>query len=162
MTLKSVFITVSLVAMIGAVHAQNADLYVAADNQAVVYLNGNIIGRTLDWRNHIAYTLTVKEGDLIEVTGIDLGAKYGVIAALVSRSNPKKRCITKPRHGPWTTKDKKRATTLFPVRASIKKGDPGSATFFPYRETGAQYVWARDAGEGDIIQLQLKVTSACF
>ena len=160
-----------LLKLISIIQAQNAELYVAADNLADVYLNGDLVAKTYDWKNFVRYSLTVKSGDVIAVEASDLGVVYGVIAALVSGN---KKCVTRVNRGPWRAvlsanvlnedwKCKGFDSSLwsFPSAATVTPPNPGTAPKFPYQSTGAQYVWARGGGVNYRVALRLVVTSAC-
>ncbi len=162
---------VALMTLISIIQAQNAELYVAADNVANVYLNGDLIAKTYDWNNFVSYSLTVRRGDVIAVEASDLGVIYGVIAALVSGN---KKCVTTVNRGPWRAvlavnvlnqdwkcKSFDSSSWPFPSAATVTPPNPGTAPKFPYQSTGAQYVWARGGGVNSRVALRLVVTSAC-
>ena len=163
--------TAVLVTLISIIQAQNAVLYVAADNLADIYLNGDLLAKTYDWKNYVSYPLSVKNGDVIAVEASDVGVVYGVIAALVSG---RKRCVTRVNRGPWRAilsskvlnqnwKRKKfnSWSWSFPSAATVTPPHPGTAPKFPYHSTGAQYVWARGGGVNSRVALRLVVTRAC-
>ena len=65
--------TMMMMALISATRAANADLFVAADNTADLYVNGNRLSKTFDWQGYVRYTINVRVGDVIAVEAEDLG-----------------------------------------------------------------------------------------
>lgn len=164
-----------VIALISVTKAANADLFVAADNTADLYVNGNRLSKTFDWQGYVRYTINVRVGDVIAVEAEDLGAGvYGVIAALVSRSGGNK-CVTNINKGPWRAINLKEVRDApwktkgyddrfwpVPVASTVTPPQSGSALSFPYRRTGADYVWAFGARGNSQIALRLVVTERCF
>lgn len=140
-------------------------LYVAADDLAVVWINGARYGHTRHLSKTFNVSITVKQGDIIEIETIDWAIKYGVIAALG-------KCVSKVGLGPWWVTVR---GTNFPhpklfrsIASNIVPPGSGSSGDFPYF-TGAQYVW----GDKNYVSydptlgrssfwLRMDVTSACF
>ncbi len=157
--------------LVSVSYSEKAQIYVAADDRAAVYLNGELLAKTYDWPNFVNYSLNVNVGDVIAVEATDLGGGYGVVAALVSGS---KQCVTKKGKEPWRAvksskvrnkdwKCKGFDSSLWPLPmpASFTETETGAAINFPYKSTKAQYVWARRAGERSTVALRLVVTRDC-
>lgn len=152
----------------------NADLYVSCDNRCDVYLNRRVIARLYNWWEQSKYSVTVKPGDVIVVAAKDDGAPYGAMAALIST---KKACVTKVGAGPWRAakeggdnlagvdflgQDPRAIEVMpFPSKATVVVPGPGTFRSFSYETTGAEYVWAEDAGKDDPIIIRLQVTDEC-
>ena len=172
---RSVFCiaVVAAIAHLCAAAVPNARLTVAADNTAALYINGVQLSKTFDWQGFVQYDITVREGDVIAIDAEDLGAEWGVIAALKVKG--KRACSTMVHRGPWKAidfaqvgasddwKNKGYDASSWPVpgAASIIPPAPGSAPGFPYKRTKAQYVWAQGLGGNSRIALRLDVTAKC-
>ena len=140
---------------LGVAQALNAQMFVAVDNPAEIFLNSELLAKTLDWHNYVNYNFNVKFGDVIRIRAKDLGAAYGVVAALLYDNFY---CVTKPNGGPWwVVVDERRREYANPGEAAVKRGDPGSSLLFLYDATGEQYVLAKGDGENDSFIIEIRI-----
>lgn len=163
-------------------NATEVELYAAADNELRVFHVDNIgrsfdfVGAATKWWEQVKYTITVNTGDVILVYAKDLGALYGVTAALVSANGE---CVTKVGAGPWRavnlglnrnetqrtifdTFSSVASSLPFPTAATAVKPGPGTVVCgCSSSETAeAEYVWAEGAGENGEIGLRLDITNS--
>lgn len=150
----------------------NAVLSVAADNKAWIFHNGVHLGDIHHLRKTFQKQLTVHVGDVIYIVAQDRGGGYGVIADLIAYGQ---HCVTRPGYGPWRAMSlqhiPKEQTKEYRTPSSNAKANtelsfptaphiPGRSTSFPYA-SGAQYVWAKGAGEHHKIFIRLEVSNNC-
>lgn len=144
--------------------SSNAVLNVTADNAAWIFHNGVHLGDVHDWPQNFQKQLTVHVNDR--------GGGYGVVADLIAFGQ---HCVTKPGRGPWRAMSLdqvgKKYGNLFKApssnaKAEKKLGFPtaayklGRSSGFPF-QGGAEYVWAKGAGEHSTIFIRLEVTDNC-
>lgn len=163
-----------LIALLSVSEAATHQVFVAADNKAALYVNGRLFSKTFEWQGFVQYDITLREGDVVAIDAKDLGAEWGAIAAVVPKG--KKPCSTLIHKGPWRAVDYKLVGGSdkwknkgyysgwwpHPTAASIKAPAPGSALGFPYKYTGAQYVWAKGVGQNGRIALRLEIAKRCL
>lgn len=148
------------------------EIVFAADNAIEMFINGKSYGSVSDWRLTKTVTVNLRRGDVVAFRIEDMGVWYGAIAAFKAPF--------------WhSTGDKNidwRATKAFNIAGDINAwmypsysacrwrkpvlrnpGSivPGKSQLFPYGETGAEYVWAANAGVGDSIFLRTVVGVQC-
>ena len=162
-----------LIALLSVTEAANARVYVAADNNAALYVNGVQLFKTFDWQGFVQYDINLRVGDVIAIDAEDFGAEYGAIAAV--KAVGKRACSTMIHRGPWRAIDFSKVGDNddwknqgydasfwpLPTASSIIPPAPGSAPGFPYKRTRAQYVWAKGVGVNGRIALRLDVTADC-
>ena len=161
----------ALIALISVTEAANAQVYVAADNIAELYVNGILFSKTSEWQGFVQYDINLRVGDVIAIEAADLGADYGAIAAVLTKG---KRCSTRPSKGPWRAIDFEKVKHTdwkskgydasfwpLPTTSSIAPLSPGSALGFPYKRTQAKYIWAKGVGVNGRIALRLDITDTC-
>lgn len=142
----------------------------AGDKIAELFVNGVFQGKVDNWRQVATKQITLTKGDVVALRVTDLGRWYGVIVAIQTG-------------GFYATgKEEWRATKAFNILGNSNAWmlpsynacrwpkpilrDPGQlvigkARSFPYQRTGAEYVWASNAGEKDIIFLRTVIGVQC-
>ncbi|CAN8063750.1 unnamed protein product [Agarophyton chilense] len=141
-----------------------ATLHYAADNEAFVYVNGNLISALTDWRLFETTSFPLKRNDVVAILGRDNGGWFGLIAALqvgdrwfvTGRDEWKAiKAFEFPGNDDlWTFPFFNTCSwDIVEARPNADVAFNGKALDFPY-ETGAQYVWADDAGENDSIYVR--------
>ncbi|KAI0562306.1 cell surface glycoprotein [Gracilaria domingensis] len=138
-----------------------ATLHYAADNEAFVYVNGVLVSALTDWRLFETISFPLRRNDVVAILANDKGGWYGLIAALyvgdrwfVTGRDEWKAIKAFEFPGDdelWTVRFFDTCSwDLVEARPNADVIFNGKAPDFPY-ETGAQYVWADDAGENDSI-----------
>lgn len=147
-----------------------SDIYFAADSQATLYVNGQLKGAIADPTKFSKVVVKLAKGDVVAVKAKGSGKGFGVVIAIKT--------------GGWyaTGKEEWRAVKAFqiygeangwqnrfygacrwpkPVLASTVGGSPVRAPKFPYGLSGAQYVWANNAGKNDNIFIRTVIGVQC-
>lgn len=153
--------------------AFESEIHFAADNFATLFINGNEVKSSSHWPEFVTLRQRLNRGDVVALRVRDEGVWWGAVLAI----------NLKP-FGGWhvTGKGEWRATKAFrilgdknawtsprynacawptPELRSPGKIVPGKAKDFPYSSTGAEYVWASNAGEGDEIFLRTVIGEGC-
>lgn len=144
----------------------------AADDQSELYVNGVFRGATSTWPELKIVTLSLEKGDVVALKVKDSGGvRWGAVAAVQTQGIS------------TTGKDDWRAVKAFNIAgdkrawmypsydacrwplAKLRPGagivSEGKSPDFPYRSTGADYVWASNAGEFDEIFLRTVIGVQC-
>lgn len=142
----------------------------SGDNNAKLFVNGVLKAELSDWTQYKTIQIGLTKGDVVALQVKDFGSWYGAIVAVKTGG------YYSTGSGEW------RATKAFqvvgdsdswmlpsysacrwpkPVLRDPGVIVPGKAPGFPYRSTGAEYVWASNAGESDEIFLRTVIGVQC-
>lgn len=149
--------------------ARKSLIYFTADNWAAVYLNGvKLADNDGTWEKVKKVRANIAEGDVISFDVTDYGGWYGFVATIKWGSQ----VISTGRDSGWLAQKKYRARKnawrissfkkVCTWKAAVVRPDadmifPGKAKSKLLRKRGAQYIWASNAGEADMIFVRYRL-----
>lgn len=150
--------------------AISSKILFAGDNVATLFVNGDAIGSLVDWNQFDNVSATLTKGDVVALKVKDYGGWYGAIVAIKSGGwystgkgewRAAKKFTIFGDADAWTRPEYNACRWQKPVIRYPNQIVDGKSKDFPYKETGAEYVWAADAGEGDEIFLRTVIGVQC-
>lgn len=137
----------------------------AADNEATVFVNGKQVASSADFTKFSFQRMRVDDGDVVAVIAVDISGGYGAIVTIVRDG-----VATVTGSGAWRATRQSGAInkqwnmpSFSPCKWSkaVRNDNTGRAADYPIGKTGAEYVWAANAGEGDTIYMRHRVGGEC-
>lgn len=153
--------------------ASTSQIYFAADNRATLFINGNQIQLSTNWWEYEYLQAQLNYGDVVALRVEDDGVWFGAVLAINLGSlghwlvtgkgewRATKAFEISGDENAWTTQGYSACEWPAPVLRNPGEYIRGKAEDFPYSSTGAEYVWASNAGVHDKIFLRTVIGGGC-